>query len=100
MNDAPQCEHSHNDPHDFVSCRDMAAFLDDYIDGKLPEHTRQQFEEHLAVCPPCIDYIESYRRTIHMTRQCLCEDQASPPPKDVPEGLISAIIQSQTKAEG
>lgn len=97
--DTPQCEHSHTDPHDFVTCQELAGFLDDYIDGKLPDVTLEQFEEHLSVCPPCVDYIESYKQTVRLARRCLCEDAIAPPPTDVPASLISAIMSSRTRPE-
>ncbi len=38
----------------------MMAFLD----GELPPEERAVFEEHLSLCPPCVQYLDSYKKTI------------------------------------
>jgi anti-sigma factor RsiW len=51
-----------------VNCRDLAEVLIDYIAGELPPEEAECIREHLASCPPCICYIETYQLTIKLTR--------------------------------
>jgi anti-sigma factor RsiW len=46
-----------------VTCRELIAVLDDYLDGALPEDARANLEQHLADCAPCRAYLATYRRT-------------------------------------
>jgi anti-sigma factor RsiW len=43
-----------------VTCRDFADFLLDYVEGELPTETRQRFDEHMAICPDCVQYLRHY----------------------------------------
>lgn len=51
------------------SCEDCNGFLAEYIDGTLPEETRQQFEKHLNRCPACLTYFEQYKKTIELVKE-------------------------------
>lgn len=64
-----------------ITCRELTGFLMDYVDGALDGQQREAFERHLAACPPCVDYLASYRATVELTREL-----AAPPPADAPAG--------------
>jgi len=57
-----------------LNCRELVDFLYDYVTEELPEEQRALFDVHLEHCPPCIFYVDSYRETIELGKQCLCED--------------------------
>jgi len=46
-----------------VTCRELIAVLDDYVDGVMPEDARAELEQHLADCAPCRAYLATYRKT-------------------------------------
>ena len=75
-----------------ITCRELIEFLDDYVAGALPSDRRRAFEEHLALCPDCVNYLESYRLTIDLGRKALLDDEAL---ATVPEGLVRAILASR-----
>lgn len=74
-----------------MTCREMVEFLTDYTNGELPSEQLRIFEEHLDYCPPCIDYLDSYRTTVQLGRE-VCHDPDGPPPGDAPSELIEAIL--------
>ena len=78
-----------------LTCREFVRFLDDYIDGTQPTEVRAEFERHLAICPPCVDYLKTYRDTISLARAACAEDPSLPAPGDVPEELIQIILSSR-----
>jgi len=76
-----------------VTCREVADFLMDYLDGTLPESQRAIFDKHLGVCPDCRAYIDSYRRTIAIGR-AVYDDGTEP--SDAPEELIQSILKARS----
>jgi anti-sigma factor RsiW len=77
-----------------LTCRQLIEFLDDYVDGTLPQHARETFESHLGSCEECCDFLRSYRETIRLTRECCC-DQAESERREVPEELVRAILAAR-----
>ncbi len=75
-----------------MTCREFIEFLDDYHAGALSAERRVVFEHHLAECPPCVAYLETYRRTVD-----LCKESEAGPPKDVPADLLKAILAARRK---
>ncbi len=74
------------------TCKELLDFLDDYVAGNLSSTERKEFERHLAVCPPCIDYLRSYEQTIRMGKAA-CTDECEEPPEE----LIKAILAARAK---
>jgi anti-sigma factor RsiW len=82
----------------FLTCREMADFLGDYFEGSLPGEQKREFERHLAVCPPCIHYLESYKATVALAKKsCTADAARGAPPADVPEALIQAILAARKR---
>jgi anti-sigma factor RsiW len=79
-----------------MNCREMADFLMAYLDGELPEAQRLKFEQHMAICPPCVAYLAGYKRTIDLGKEA-CTEPEGRIPDDVPEQLIQAIIAARSK---
>lgn len=74
-----------------MTCQEFIDFLMDYDEGVLPSDQRAQFDEHLSVCPDCVNYLASYRATKAMGKSAFsvgCE----PLPPEVPPELIQAIL--------
>ena len=71
-----------------LNCREVIEFLMAYLDGELPFARRRVFEGHLELCPPCVTYLETYRKTIALGRDALveCRDET------LPEELVAAIL--------
>jgi anti-sigma factor RsiW len=78
-----------------LTCEELTAFLDDYVAGEQPADVRARFEEHLAVCPPCVDYLAGYRAAISLGRQAYPSALAGGIPDDVPEELVKAIVAAR-----
>jgi anti-sigma factor RsiW len=77
-----------------ITCRELADFLMAYLDGELPVAAAASFEAHLAACPSCVRYMESYRRTIELERLAR-QDVAA-----MPEELVRAILAARARAPG
>ena len=77
-----------------MTCRELIEFLDEYASDALPAPQRSLFDEHVAGCLDCQNYLESYRRTVRLGRLAFAEPN-EPVPADVPEGLVKAILSAR-----
>jgi anti-sigma factor RsiW len=75
-----------------LTCREFVQFLDDYLAGELEPETKARFERHLAACPSCTVYTETYRASIRLARQAF---QSDTPVTGVPEALVEAILRAR-----
>lgn len=72
-----------------MTCQDVVLqFLMDYLERELPPELEREFERHLAACPSCVNYLESYRRSAALGREALEEADEAP----IPEELVQAIL--------
>ena len=53
-----------------LGCYDMHRLLFDYAQETLPADLKAAMDEHLKDCPPCLDYMKTYRATIGATHDC------------------------------
>jgi anti-sigma factor RsiW len=67
-----------------------------YLDGELPEDERRPFERHLSLCPPCERYLRQYKATVAAGKAAFA-DPCGDVPSDVPEELVSAILDSRRR---
>ena len=80
-----------------MTCREFTEFLMDYLDGDLPLAERTRFDEHLAVCAACVEYLRSYGETIRLGR-AVCDEEHAAVEDEVPEELIRAILTARGRA--
>ena len=78
-----------------MTCREVADFLAEYLNGALPEREHQLFERHLRLCPNCVEYLAIYRTTITLGRHAFDETDAVE--RGMPEGLVSAILSARKR---
>lgn len=70
-----------------VTCEDVNTFLADYLEGQLDTATHKAFENHLAMCPNCVPFLEQYQTTI----QLVTEEREVPIPDMVVEHTLSFL---------
>ena len=50
--------------HDEVTCRKLILeCLIDFEDGSMPEADRAELQRHFEMCPPCLNFLTTYRAT-------------------------------------
>ena len=57
-----------------INCHQLIDFCFDYIEGDLPDTEQLGFQRHLAQCPDCVVFFETYRRTPELTREALATE--------------------------
>jgi anti-sigma factor (TIGR02949 family) len=55
-------------------CREIGKLLSDYLDGELDPETRSEMDEHLADCPPCLEFLDSFRSVVEASRSIHAEE--------------------------
>ena len=76
-----------------MKCREFVEFVMEYLDGTLGESERRVFEDHVELCPPCVNYLASYRETVRLGNSVCAPDQDLP--TEVPEELVQAILAAR-----
>jgi hypothetical protein len=59
--------------------------LYDFEEKTMPEAERAEFERHLALCPPCVHFLDSYRATGRTLRALK--------PREIPPSLARTVFQ-------
>lgn len=52
-------------------CRPIAEFVSHYLNGELDAETAKSFERHLAICPDCLSFLKTFKKTLELTRSFL-----------------------------
>ena len=49
------------------SCQELVELVTDYLEGALSTADLRRFEEHIAGCDGCTEYLAQFRRTVQLT---------------------------------
>ncbi|MBL8746932.1 MAG: zf-HC2 domain-containing protein [Phycisphaerae bacterium] len=83
--------------HHDITCRELAEFIADYLDHTLPADIAREFDRHLAVCPSCVAYIESYKQTIRLGKAAFAQAEA-PADASAPQAILNAVRAARKSA--
>lgn len=65
-----------------MSCRQEVDFIAYYLSASLNARERAAFESHLDACSDCRAFIDTYKKTVEVTRTFLrARGQANRPPQ-------------------
>ncbi len=59
-------------------CKEFTSLLCDYIEGELDPETHEELEEHFKDCPPCVAFLNTYKKTSQLCRQTLGQIEIPP----------------------
>ena len=75
-------------------CKQVFALLSEYLDAELAPESCEEIQAHLAGCPPCIEFLESLKRTIRLCHDCEAAEAPSPLAPEMREQLLAAYRKS------
>jgi anti-sigma factor RsiW len=52
-----------------IECRQIAELLTDYVEGRLPQATKELIDWHIDGCGPCVAFVNTFRSTLKAVRQ-------------------------------
>jgi len=67
--------HDERHPED---CKQVFAMLSEYLDEELAPQSCEELREHLSHCPPCIEFLDSLKRSVQLCHDCGLAE--TPPP--------------------
>jgi anti-sigma factor RsiW len=56
------------------SCQELVELVTDYLEGALSPADLRRFEEHIATCDGCTEYLRQLRETIRVVGAITRED--------------------------
>ncbi|MEE8583699.1 MAG: zf-HC2 domain-containing protein [Acidobacteriota bacterium] len=75
--------------NDLMNCRACVDLLVDYLDGNLDEKTQSDLDKHFSTCPPCVNFLETYKSSAQVTT--VLRDQEVEVPAAMEERLRSFL---------
>jgi hypothetical protein len=77
------------------NCRQMTNLVLDYLTNGLSSRVKREFEEHLGICPDCVNFLQTYKKTVAVTN--------SVKPTDIPANVrdnISSFLHKRVRRMG
>ncbi|MDD5761252.1 MAG: zf-HC2 domain-containing protein [bacterium] len=79
-----------------MNCKELAYMLADYCDGSMDPRLREELDDHLSRCEPCMAFTKTFRATCAETRK-LREDIEYTIPPEVCERLQAFVRAAALK---
>ena len=76
-----------------IACLSGVELLMDFLEGVLPADVHAALEAHVASCPRCAAFVESYRATPRILR-----DATATPLPDHVEASLKAFLRTHVNA--
>jgi len=48
-------------------CEQVAALVLAYLNDELSPRRKRDFQQHLKICPDCVNFLKTYKKTIQAT---------------------------------
>jgi anti-sigma factor RsiW len=71
-------------------CRQIFEALSEYLDGELSPEECRHLESHMAGCAPCIEFLETLKRSIQLSRRL----EVVEPPPAMPENVKARLTEA------
>jgi len=71
-------------------CREVFALLSEYLDVELPPEECSRLREHIERCAPCVEFVESLKKSIELCRKFQPDAVPGPLPEATRQELLAA----------
>jgi len=59
------------------TCKQIAALVLAYLNDELSPRRKRDFQQHLKICPDCVNFLKTYKKTIQATGTLYADDMPS-----------------------
>jgi hypothetical protein len=80
------------------TCKQIADLVFNYLNDILGPRVKRDFDQHLAICPDCVAFLSTYKKTIATTRSIRAEDMPENVRSNILDFLRSRARQNRTSA--
>jgi Putative zinc-finger len=56
------------------TCKQMTDLIFDYLNDKLSPTVKRNFQQHLKICPDCVNFLSTYKKTVSVSRSIRSEE--------------------------
>jgi len=56
------------------TCKQMTDLVLSYLTDKLSPATKRDFQQHLRICPDCVNFLNTYKKTVAVTRSVAIDE--------------------------
>ena len=81
-------------PTNYSECKELFAALSEYLDAALPPADCASIEAHIAQCPPCIEFVNSLKKSVQLCRESGTFVEPPPLSNDLRQQLLAAYRAS------
>lgn len=78
------------------TCKEISDLLLDYVNDSLKPPLKHRFDRHLKICPDCVSFLNTYRKTIGTTQTVPVEAL----PEKVRANMLAFLRQRVRKLRG
>lgn len=57
-----------------MNCKELIYLLEDYLDGTMEERLKEELDAHIAMCEPCLHFLDTYGKTRVLCRQVTLDE--------------------------
>ena len=59
------------------TCKQIAALVLAYLNDELSPRRKRDFQQHLKICPDCVNFLKTYKKTIQATGTLYLDEMPS-----------------------
>ncbi len=56
------------------TCKQIAALVLAYLNDELSPRRKRDFQRHLKICPDCVNFLKTYKKTIQATGKLYADE--------------------------
>ncbi len=56
------------------TCKQLTDLVSDYLNDKLSPTVTRDLQQHLRICPDCVNFLNTYKKTVSVTRSIRPEE--------------------------
>ena len=73
-----------------ITCKKATSLIGAYVRANLSSQMSLLFEEHLRVCPDCVAFLNTYKKTLELAKSFLVADA----PVENLSGIRNRIVEA------
>jgi hypothetical protein len=80
------------------TCKQITDLVYGYLNDTLSPTVKRDFQQHLRVCPDCVSFLNTYKKTMGITRSLRAEDMPFKVRKNILDFLRRRVRKVKARA--